>query len=93
MTAELTALRARIDALDRELTALLEQRMDVAADIAAWKRQAGAPILDAAREAEKLAAVRARCRPETSEAIARVFEAVMAASRAYQAAWMEARDD
>ena len=86
---ELTELRQTIDGIDRELVALLERRMDVAAGIAAWKQQAGRPVLDAAREAEKLDAVGALCRPETSCLIQNVFRAVMAASRAYQAARME----
>ena len=54
---ELNELRERIDRVDRQLIQLLEQRMDVAADIAAWKQAAGAPVLDAAREEVKLAAV------------------------------------
>ena len=86
---DLTELRTEIDAIDRELIALLERRMDVAAGIAAYKQERGLPVLDAAREAQKLDAVRAQCRPETAENIADVFEAVMAASRAHQKRLME----
>lgn len=86
---DLTELRARIDNIDRQLIALLEARMDVAAGVAAYKLEHGLPVLDAGREAEKLAAVKALCRPETAERISPVFEAVMAQSRAYQSAFME----
>jgi len=86
---ELTELRTEIDVIDRELIALLERRMDVAADIAAYKQARGLPVRDAPRETQKLASVRAQCRPATADAIASVFAAVMAASRGYQEALME----
>ncbi len=91
--AGLTALRADIDDIDRQLVALLERRMDIAADIAACKRENGLPVLDAGREEEKLAAVRPLCRTETADGIAGVFKAVMAASRDYQTAIMEREND
>ena len=90
---ELTDYRAQIDELDRGLIDILERRMDVSAAIAAYKAERGLPVLDAGREAEKLAAVRAQCRPETGELIASVFASVMAASRAYQEQRMEERHD
>lgn len=89
----LDELRAEIDGLDRELIRLLEARMDVSSRIAAYKQAAGKPVLDTAREAEKLAAVHARCRPETADGIRDIFRAVMAASRAYQTRLMEEKSD
>ena len=86
---ELTELRGEIDRIDRELVSLLERRMDAVADVAAWKKAAGAPILDAGRELAKLQAVSDMCRPETAELIAGLFSELMAASRAYQARLME----
>ena len=87
----LPELRTQIDAIDRELIGLLEKRMDIAADIASYKRENGLPVLDAEREAEKLAAVSARCRAETAPHIAGIFRAIMAASRDLQAALTEGR--
>ncbi len=86
---ELTELRKNIDTIDQQLIALFEQRMDVASSIAAYKKAAGKPILDASREEEKLQAVAARCRPETADLIAGLFKEIMAASRNYQARHME----
>lgn len=86
---ELTELRKQIDEIDRQLVALLERRMDVSAGVAQYKIGHGLPVLDAGREAEKLAAIRAMCRPETQEHIAGLFDRVLAASRAYQTALME----
>ncbi len=88
---ELSDLRARIDEVDAGLIRLLERRMDLSAQVAAWKLAHHVPVLDAAREAEKLAAVRAQCRPETADGVAAVFESIMAASRARQEALMEDR--
>ena len=89
----LEQLRAEIDAVDRELIRLLESRMDVSARIAEHKRTAGKPVLDAAREKEKLSAVREMCRPETADGIEDVFRAVLAASRGYQTRLMEEKTD
>lgn len=86
---ELSERRNEIDRLDRQLTELLERRMDAAAEIAAYKKAHGLPVLDASREAEKLSSIRAMCRPETAGLVCGVFEAVMAASRAYQEKLME----
>ena len=86
---ELSELRDQIDGVDRELIRLLEQRMDISSGIAAWKSSRGLPVLDAAREEEKLSSVRALCRPDTADYIADVFRSVMAGSRAYQAGIME----
>jgi chorismate mutase len=86
---ELTELRSQIDSIDGQLIALLEQRMDVAAGIVAYKMAHGKPVLDSSREAEKLRDVRAQCRPETARLIGHIFEDIMAASRDYQTTIME----
>ena len=87
---DLTELRTEIDAVDRELIALLERRFDVSAAIADYKRAHGLAVLDPGREAVKLSAVRAQCRPETADLIAGLYGPIMAASRAFQTQRMEA---
>ena len=86
---ELNELRSQIDAVDARLIELLEQRMDIAAGIAAWKRENNYPVLDAGREAQKFEAVRARCRPETADLIVSLYRDIFAASRAYQTQLLE----
>lgn len=81
---ELEKLRKQIDGIDEALIELLQRRMDVAAGIAAYKRENGLPVLDAAREADKLADIRSRCRPELAGHIACLYKAVFAVSRDYQ---------
>ena len=81
---ELEELRGQIDEIDAALIGLLQRRMDVAAGIAAYKRENGLPVLDASREADKLSDIRSRCRPELGNYVARLYEAMFAISRDYQ---------
>ena len=86
---DLTELRVQIDAVDKELIALLEKRFDVAAAIADWKQAHGLPVLDAGREAAKIQAVKAQCRPETADLIGGLYGPIMAATRSYETGRME----
>lgn len=43
--------RQEIDAIDKEMAQLFERRMDAVRSVAAYKKQNGLPIEDAAREA------------------------------------------
>ena len=54
---DLTQCREKIDELDRQLVALFAERMETAAQVAAYKKEHGLPVLDAARERQKLRAV------------------------------------
>ena len=47
---ELEQYRAKIDELDRQMTALFEQRMDVCKRVVQYKAQNGMEILQAGRE-------------------------------------------
>ncbi len=50
-------LRQQIDQTDAELLRLFQERMEISAKIAAWKKENGVPVLDKARERKKLQAV------------------------------------
>ena len=52
VTGALAQLRHEIEAIDRRLVELLAERMDIGRRTGELKREAGRPILDAAREAE-----------------------------------------
>ena len=47
---ELENLREKIDTIDKEMIALFEKRMDVVADIAAYKIKNNLPVLNQNRE-------------------------------------------
>lgn len=55
---ELKEIRTEIDAVDAELTRLFVRRMELSGRVAEYKRRNGLPVLDSAREAEKLAEIR-----------------------------------
>lgn len=55
MARDIKESRAEIDALNRELVEKFCRRMDVAADVAAYKREHGLPVYDRTREREILA--------------------------------------
>jgi chorismate mutase / prephenate dehydrogenase len=85
--ALLAPLRERIDALDRQVLELLQQRMAVVTEVAAAKRSAGARIRDFEREREVLAARCALARtlglPEGP--VESIYRQIMLVSRDYQA--------
>ncbi len=81
---ELMMLRARMDAIDRELFALLEKRMDVSADMAAYKKAHDVPILDEAREEQMKANILFMIRPETKDLLMKLYDVILDASREYQ---------
>lgn len=47
----LEGARSKIDEIDRQMLALFEERMDVAAEVAAYKKEHALPVLDTNREA------------------------------------------
>ena len=54
---DINILRQEIDTIDRELVSLFKKRMEVAANVAEYKRQTGMQVLDASRERALLAKV------------------------------------
>ena len=81
---ELQELRTKIDEIDRELVKLFEARMDVAADVAAYKRENHLPVLDMAREREKQAALAEMARPDMQTYVQMLYSMIFELSRSYQ---------
>ena len=76
--------RSGINRINREMLRLFCERMELSAEVAAYKKEKGLPILDPAREREILAEVSA-CVPSELSAYAKSFFAsTMEISRAYQ---------
>ena len=80
---ELARLRGEIDRIDGQLLALFLERMRVADEIGAHKREQGLPVRDEAREAELLAHIRAQAGEQADEAEA-LFLALLDISRGRQ---------
>ena len=76
------ALRGRIDAIDSELVKLFEARMAVVREIGDYKAANHLPILDAAREEAKLAAIGSLVEdPANEEPVRDLYRAIFAISR------------
>ena len=77
--------RAEIDAIDREIVALFERRMQVVVDVARIKKENGIAILDANREKEVIAKVQSYLKDATlKEELAEAYETLMKVSKDYQ---------
>ncbi len=85
MTMDLQQLRMAIDEIDGDLVALIGRRMELARQVADYKRQNHLPILDAGRE--QIVVERAESRtgdPALRPAVRRIVECLMAESRLLQ---------
>ncbi len=76
--------RAEIDTIDRQITKLLEQRLQTVRNIGLCKQAMGKPVLDASRENSKLEALKSRTDEASYGYIADVFREIMAQSRKFQ---------
>lgn len=77
--------RAEIDAIDREIVALFERRMQVVVDVARIKKENGIAILDANREKEVITKVQSYLKDATlKEELAEAYETLMKVSKNYQ---------
>ena len=77
--------RAEIDAIDREIVALFERRMQVVVDVARIKKENSIAILDANREKEVIAKVQSYLKDDhLKEELAEVYETLMKVSKDYQ---------
>ena len=81
---DLTQCREKIDELDRQLVALFAERMETAAQVAAYKKEHGLPVLDAARERQKLRAVGELAPEAFRDDTETLYRLIFELSRSYQ---------
>lgn len=81
---ELTDYRKEIDAIDADLTALFYKRMNVAAEIAGYKKANGLPALDAKRERDKLRELMHNSPEALKDYTAQLYSLIFELSRSYQ---------
>lgn len=91
---ELTQIRQELDAVDRQIVALFEERMTLAREVATYKIAHGLPVLDRSREEQVLDS---RCAMladgHWSPAVRALFEQIMALSRQEQQRLLEEAND
>lgn len=76
--------RTEIDAIDQKITGLFERRMALTAEIAAYKKENGLPILDTAREREIISRITREQDDEMAEYTKVLFTTLFDVSRSYQ---------
>ena len=76
--------RKQIDIVDDEIVRLFQERMSIAAQIAAFKKENGLPILQPAREREKLAEVSGKSREDMQSYMRVLYSLLFELSRTYQ---------
>ena len=81
---ELSDWRKQLDEIDESLLDLFTKRMDIAAEIALWKKERNRPVLDVKREKEKLQRIEELSRPEISEYSFALFSFLLELSRCRQ---------
>ena len=81
---DLKNLRMEMDKIDDELVHLFGKRMDVAAQIADYKKQHNLPILAPSREREKLQDVAAKAGPDMANYTRVLYSMLFELSRSYQ---------
>jgi len=82
---DLAQCRQEIDEIDAKMTALFEERMQIAADVAEYKRVSGKKVFDKQREDEKLDTVeRMASNAYFGRGLRELFSQIMSLSRKYQ---------
>jgi len=82
---QLLALRDRIDAVDRELLALLNRRAQLALDVGELKKHEGSPVFRPEREAQVIDGLKAvNAGPLPNACVAPIWREIMSASRALE---------
>ncbi|MBQ4595682.1 MAG: chorismate mutase, partial [Firmicutes bacterium] len=90
---DLSQLRTQIDDIDTQITELFKQRMEIALDVAKYKKENGLPVLNDRREKEVLHKVSEQI-GEPLDGYARlVFNTMFDASRSYQNNYLARRSD
>ena len=81
---DLQELRQQIDGIDEQLVALFKERMQVAANVAEYKRQNGMRVLDASRERALLQKIAELSGEDFEDYTRTLYSTILELSRSYQ---------
>ncbi len=85
MVQDLSVTREKIDEVDKKIVSLIEERMNLALEVAKYKISTGKPIYDRERELEKLDKLGSLANSEFNEkSVRELFSQIMSVSRRYQ---------
>ena len=86
---DLNQYRKEIDEIDDQMVNLFVRRMEVAENIARYKKEQGLPVLDAGREREKLQAICDKVEPELQNYTSVLYSSLFELSRSHQSRQMQ----
>ncbi len=84
MELDLNKLREKINETDKEIVELFRNRMNIAANVAAYKKEHGLPVLDAERERALLGRISDMAGEEFDAYARTLYHTMLDVSRAYQ---------
>ena len=84
MELDLNKLREEINETDRQIVELFRKRMDIAANVAEYKKERGLPVLDAARERALLEKISDMAGEEFDGYARTLYRTMLDVSKAYQ---------
>ena len=84
MTNQLETLRQEIDSIDAQIFDLFEQRLAVAKQVGAYKKEHGLSVLDSSRENAKKDQIKTSVSPELAPYALELLEVLMKAAKAVQ---------
>ena len=84
MTDQLETLRQEIDSIDAQIFVLFEQRLAVAKQIGAYKKEHGLSVLDSSREDVKKDQVKTSVSPKLEPYALELLEVLMKTAKAVQ---------
>ena len=84
MELDLKQIRKQLDGIDDQLIGLFTQRMNLASQVAEYKRQTGMPILDSGREREIINRVSKMAGEDFEHYAKLLYQTLFSVSRAYQ---------
>lgn len=84
MTNQLETLRQEIDSIDTQIFDLFEQRIAVAKQVGAYKKEHGLSVLDSSRENAKKDQIKTSVSPELAPYALELLEVLMKAAKAVQ---------
>ena len=86
---DLQDYRKQIDEIDDQLVELFARRMEVAGNIAQYKQEHGLPVLDSARERQKLQEICGKASADMQNYTSVLYSSIFELSRSYQSHQMQ----
>ena len=87
---DLLDIRQKIDAIDEKIVELYKERIDVLKEVAEYKKANAKPVLDIAREEEKISSLKSKVEGDFyKKAVEELYGQIMSTSRLYQYSLIE----